>query len=49
MTGLQAGHPRNCGTVPAGTQKLREVSPIKSLYKQMNFVSCFFHRIVLDN
>lgn len=58
MTGLQAGHRRNYGTVPpvplaytgttvftvlytvpAGTQKLREVSAIKSLCKQLNFIS----------
>lgn len=61
MTGLQVGHPRNYGTVPpvplaytgttvpAGTQKLREVSAIKSLCKQLNFVSCFFQGIVLDS
>lgn len=36
-------------TVPAGTQKLREVSAIKSLCMQLNFVSCFFQRIVLDS
>jgi hypothetical protein len=61
VTGLQAGHLRNHGTVPpvplaytgttvpAGTQKLREVSAIKKLCKQLNFVSCFFQGIVLDS
>jgi hypothetical protein len=35
--------------VPAGAHKLWEVSAIKSLCKQPNFVLCFFQRIVLDS